>query len=86
MFPVVCVLLQARILEEQQGVVVPVVLVDRHPLLSMLLEYAERECAHVAKQSRARALLKVGTIKTHAFPHSPVGCSTSSPFTPGVLV
>jgi hypothetical protein len=41
---------EARILEEQQGVIVPVVLVDRHPMVALLLSLAERETTAVAKQ------------------------------------
>jgi hypothetical protein len=43
---------EARILEEQQGVIVPVVLVDRHPMLALLFMLCEREANAVAKQVR----------------------------------
>jgi hypothetical protein len=57
---------EARIMEEQQGVLVPVVMVDRHPLLAMLLAFCERECASVARQSRARAQLKAYSFDVRA--------------------
>ena len=57
---------EARILEEQQGVLVPVVMVDRHPMLAMHMAMCERECSAVAKQSRARAQLKAYSFDVRA--------------------
>ena len=57
---------EARILEEQQGVIVPVVLVDRHPMLALLLALCEREANAVAKQARLRAQLKAYSFDVRA--------------------
>ena len=60
---------EARVLEDQQGVIVPVVLVDRHPMLALLLLLCEREANAVAKQARVRAQVCV-SVSTCLSPFS----------------